>query len=162
MSMWRQTTLRRLRSIAHGPGRSRRREHPILSRVESSASVVSSRSRLAPPSCSKLAEARPPELPVGLPVETKCSHNPPELARLVVRCLPGRSQERMVIGSRAAFENQLRRIGRLGVGKEAKRPDYNLVPIDVRNQQGSKIQRGLARCNRRRVSGSGTCFHAER
>jgi hypothetical protein len=42
----------------------------------------------------------------------------------------------MVIGSRAAFENQLRRIGRLGVGKEAKRPDYNLVPIDVRNQQG--------------------------
>ena len=81
-------------------------------------------------------ETRGENTPKKAPTEADASHNPPELARLVIGCVPCLSEQLMIVGLSAMSEDQLRRIGRLGVGgKEAECPDDNFVPNHICNQQ---------------------------
>ena len=43
-------------------------------------------------------------------------HDPPQLARLVVRCLPSASKHHIVVGLRAALQDKLRLSSRFVVG----------------------------------------------
>ena len=48
----------------------------------------------------------------------RCSHDPPELARLVVGSLPGSSEQNVVVCFGAASENEL---GRVGIASHKRR-----------------------------------------